>query len=210
MDQINIGKKIRIRREQLGYSLQDVANTLEVHRSTIMRWENGETNRIKLPTIEKLAQILQTSPGFLMGYEESTETTTSRNSSPDDACFLPVVKSLYADQRLFETQNIVNYELADAHFRYNHCFYWFVSGDAMAPSLEDSDRVLIKQQDHIKDGQLGVFLLDEKDYVIRKFYSKNAIELRACNPYYPAIKLSKEEQHRLKIIGVVLESKRQW
>lgn len=211
MDQMNIGKKIKIRREQLGYSLQDIANKLEVHRSTIMRWENGETNRIKLPTIEKLAQILQTSPGILMGYEEPFErNTTSHSAAPDDACLIPVVKSLFSDERLFETRNIINYELADGQYRYDSCFYWFVSNDSMAPALEDSDRILVKQQNHIRDGQLGVFLLNETEYMIRKYSSGKDIRLCACNPYYPAIRIPKEELHRLKIIGVVLESKRQW
>ncbi len=211
MDQINIGNRIKTRREELGLSMQAVADKLEANRSTIMRWENGKTNRIKLPNIEKLAQILQTSPGFLMGYEEADKSDAiSRNASPEDACLLPIVKSLLPDGHLFEKQNIINYELADGYHRYDRCFYWFVSDDAMAPALEDSDRILIKQQDHIKDGQVGVFLLNETECIIRKYTSGNDIRLCAFNPYYPAIKIPKEEQHRVQVIGVVLESKRQW
>lgn len=211
MNQMNIGKNIKLRREQLGYSMQDIARKLDVHRSTIMRWENSKTNRLKLPTIEKLSQVLQTTPSFLTGYEKYAESTTiSRSSSAEDACFLPVVKALQPDENLFEQQNIINYELADAHYRHKPCFYFYVSGDAMAPSLEDSDRILVKQQGHIKNGQLGVFLLDGNEYLIRRYHAKSKIELSACNPYYPNIKLTKEELHRLKIVGVVLESKRQW
>ena len=41
-----------------------------MHKSTIMRWENGEgTGSIKLPVIEALASILDVTPAYLMGWE---------------------------------------------------------------------------------------------------------------------------------------------
>jgi len=54
----------------LGLSLEAVANHLKVHRSTIMRYENGDTQRIPLSTIEKLAELLGTTTEQLMGWEE--------------------------------------------------------------------------------------------------------------------------------------------
>lgn len=211
MGQISIGEKIKIRREQLNYSLQDIADKMDVHRSTIMRWENGETSRIKLATIEKLAQILTTSPGYLMGYETAEEKdVVSRSSSAEDACFLPVLRKVYEGDGLYNVQNIITYELADARYRYAHCFYMFASGDSMAPALEDGDRVLVKRQKELKDGQIGLFLLDEKTAVIRQFYQKNVIELKAFNPYYPVLRIKKEEEQSIKLIGQVLESKRVW
>ncbi len=210
MGQINIGEKIRLRREHLEYSMQDIADKMDVHRSTIMRWENGETSRIKLATIEKLAQILRTSPGHLMGYENLDENDTiSRVSSGDDACFLPVLRHLYADDRLYEAENIMNYDLADSRYRYMRCFYLFVPDDSMAPALEDGDRILVKQQDELKDGQVGVFLIDDQP-VIRRLYQRECVELQAFNPYYPALKMSKDKWKQTKTIGVVLESKRIW
>jgi transcriptional regulator with XRE-family HTH domain len=73
---LNIGDRIKIRRETLGLSLEVVANHLKVHRSTVMRYENGETQRISLSTIEKLAVILDTTTEQLMGWEaKPTEAT---------------------------------------------------------------------------------------------------------------------------------------
>ncbi len=210
MGQINIGEKIKLRREYLDYSMQDIADKMDVHRSTIMRWENGETSRIKLATIEKLAQILRTSPGHLMGYESLDEKeTVSRISSGDDACFLPVLRHLYDDDRLYESENIMNYDLADSRYRYMRCFYLFVTGDSMAPALEDGDRILVKQKDELKDGQLGVFLINGQP-IIRKFYRSECVELQACNPYYPTLKMTKDKWKQSKIIGLVLESTRFW
>lgn len=66
---MSIGDKIKQRREELGLSLEAVGAELGVHRSTVMRYETGDTSRIPLPVIEKLAQILKTTPACLMGWE---------------------------------------------------------------------------------------------------------------------------------------------
>jgi transcriptional regulator with XRE-family HTH domain len=66
---LNIGDRIRVRREELGLPLEAVANKLKVHRSTIMRYESGETQRIPLSTIEKIAEVLDTTTEQLMAWE---------------------------------------------------------------------------------------------------------------------------------------------
>ncbi|MDR3644521.1 MAG: helix-turn-helix transcriptional regulator [Clostridia bacterium] len=66
---MKIGERIRARREELGLTLEAVAGGLGVHRSTVKRYESGETQRIPLSTFEKLAVILKTSTEYLMGWE---------------------------------------------------------------------------------------------------------------------------------------------
>ena len=68
-EEMGIGKRIRQKREELGMSLQDVATKLDVNKTSVMRWEKGETGKIKLPVVEKLAQVLSTTPEYLMGWE---------------------------------------------------------------------------------------------------------------------------------------------
>lgn len=66
---MKIGERIRARREELGLTLENVAAALGVHRSTVMRYENGSTQRIPLSTIEKLAAALGTTTEYLMGWD---------------------------------------------------------------------------------------------------------------------------------------------
>ena len=181
MDQLRIGERIKKRREEIGLSLQHVADKLDVNRSSVMRWENGETNRIKLPIVEKLAQILQTSPDYLMGY-----------AGTDDR------------------ENIIYYELADGRYRHGHYFYLLVSGDSMAPHLLDDDQILVKEQNTLTNGQLGVFLLDGQTFILREYYHGETVELHAFNPYYPVLRLEEKDADRIQIIGRVMESRRQW
>ena len=72
---MSIGAKIKERRESLGLTLEAVGAELGVHRSTVMRYESGDTQRISLTVIEKLATILKTTPSNLMGWENSDQAS---------------------------------------------------------------------------------------------------------------------------------------
>ena len=62
-----IGQRMRMRRHELGLTLQDVARELGVQNSTILRYEKGQVRKIKLPVIESIASALQVSPAWLIG-----------------------------------------------------------------------------------------------------------------------------------------------
>jgi transcriptional regulator with XRE-family HTH domain len=66
---MNIGERIKARRLELCMTLEDIGVALGVNRSTVKRYENGETERIPPKTIEKLAIILKTTPENLMGWD---------------------------------------------------------------------------------------------------------------------------------------------
>ena len=72
---MSIGNRIRKRREELGLPLEAVAERLGVHRSTVLRYETGDTRRISPVTVEKLAAVLRTTPAALMGWQEEPDKT---------------------------------------------------------------------------------------------------------------------------------------
>lgn len=72
---MSIGSRIRQKREQLGLTLEAVAEQLGVHRSTVLRYETGDTRHIPPDTVEKLASILRTTPAALMGWQEEPPET---------------------------------------------------------------------------------------------------------------------------------------
>ncbi len=67
MNDINIGKRIKSRRKELGISVSDLSNVTGLSKATLHRYENGEIKRIKLPTIESIALKLDVNPMWLIG-----------------------------------------------------------------------------------------------------------------------------------------------
>ena len=61
---------IKNRRIELGYTLEFVANKLGVAKSTVLRWENGETTNIKIYQFNALCEILFLDPKFVLNSEE--------------------------------------------------------------------------------------------------------------------------------------------
>ena len=76
MYNMNVGERIRSKRLEKGMTLLEVANLLGVKEATVQRYESGEIKNLKQKTIAHLAEIFDTSPAFLMGWEKNLETDT--------------------------------------------------------------------------------------------------------------------------------------
>ena len=210
MNQMNVGQRIKKKRESQNLSLQYVADKLDINRSSVMRWENGETSRIKLPMLERLAQILHTTPEYLMGYEADDPVFSLENGMmPEEACMIPVWESLPLPKSSCREQTAVDYEITTLTQRQN-CFFLHVSDDSMAPRLEKGDRVLVHRQKTLSNDDLGLFLLDGKQHIIRLYRNEKTLELKSFNPYFPTLTLQGTEVRRIKIIGRITESRRHW
>lgn len=65
----NVNLIIKKRREELGLTLEDVAQIVGVNNSTVSRWESGDIDNMKRDKIAKLADALNISPAVIMGWE---------------------------------------------------------------------------------------------------------------------------------------------
>jgi repressor LexA len=70
---LTIGERIKNKRKHLGYTLDDVAKKLGVSRPTVLKYENGIISNIPSDKIEAIAKALETTPAYLMGWEEAEE-----------------------------------------------------------------------------------------------------------------------------------------
>lgn len=86
-------------------------------------------------------------------------------------------------------------------------YIWItVQGDSMSPLIDDGSKILIKKQDSVDSGQIGVVLVDGEEAVVKKInYGKDWIELVSINPYYPPRRFEKKEVQRLRVLGLVKE-----
>lgn len=67
---MKIGERIKHRRIELGLSVDEVAKKLNKNRATIYRYENNQIENFPITLLEPLAEILQTTPAYLIGCEE--------------------------------------------------------------------------------------------------------------------------------------------
>lgn len=61
-------ERIKERRTEKGFTLLDLADAIGVKEATMQRYESGEIKNVKHETVVKLAEILNCSPQYLMGW----------------------------------------------------------------------------------------------------------------------------------------------
>lgn len=69
---MDIGDKIKQLREQKGMTLEELGNKVGVGKSTVRKWETGMIANMRRDKIKKVADALDTSPEFLMGWDIET------------------------------------------------------------------------------------------------------------------------------------------
>lgn len=70
---MHIGERIKLKREELHMSMDDLAQKLGYKsRTSIFKVESGETD-LPLSKVEEFAEALHTTPQYLMGWEDEPE-----------------------------------------------------------------------------------------------------------------------------------------
>lgn len=73
MDNKQIGNRIKARRKELKFTLQEIADMVGVASSTIQRYENGTISQYKLPILESIAKAINVNPTWLVKEDAQME-----------------------------------------------------------------------------------------------------------------------------------------
>ncbi len=192
---------LKQRRKELGLTLAQIADRMNVAEATVQRWESGNIKSIRHEKIAKLAEVLQVNPASLMGWEEPSSKTIPNHPNilplpqmkewkvlGGTACGEPIYKELDGET-VFAPANI------DADFVFR-CV-----GDSMINArIFDGDIVFVKSGEFVGDGQIGVVRVGE-EYTLKRIYrGEDYLELRSENPKYPPIVI-RGEQENAEIVG---------
>ena len=97
---MNIGNRIKQRREYLGLSVDELAAKLGKHRATIYRYENGDISGLPSYVLEPLAVALQTTPAWFLGVEaEETTPEPPQELTPKQTALIEQIRHL-SDQQV--------------------------------------------------------------------------------------------------------------
>lgn len=84
MDTKKIGNFLKNKRTELGYTLEEVANKLNVSKQAISLWELGNVKRMKRENIENLSKLYNISPLKILGYEDNEIEEKQETLIPED------------------------------------------------------------------------------------------------------------------------------
>lgn len=205
---MTVGDRIRKLRKEKGISVDKLAELIGKDRATVYRYESQDIEKMPTSVLEPLAKALGTTPAYLMGWNE-TENKSNDNLNPlpkENIYMRPLFNSVAAGFGAVAENTIVSYipTYIKNPIEQEQYIWISVQGDSMSPLIDDGCDILIKKQESVDNGQIGVVLIDGEDAVVKKInYGDNWIELVSINPYYPPRRFEGAEVQRVRVVGLV-------
>lgn len=200
---MNMGEKIYYLRTKNSMTLEELGNKVGVGKSTVRKWENGMIANMKRDKILKVAEALNTTPAYLMGWDEAKEEPKKKGVK------IPVLGRVAAGVPIEMIEDVLDYEeITEDMAKHGEYFALKIQGDSMTPRIWNNDVVIVRQQDDAENGDIVIAAINGDDAVCKRLQKYNdGIALISLNPVYDPIYLKKDEidEKPVRIIGKVVE-----
>ena len=203
---MTINERIKQRRTELGLSVDDLAARLKINRATIYRYENEDISKLPATILQPLAEALQTTPYYLMGWEQINAPSPTIT---DDVVEYPVIGDLAAGYDHIAVENWSGETVSiPASYLKGHKQSDYVvlsiKGDSMFPMYQNGDKVLILKQECVqRSGAVGAIIYKDELSTLKKVeFGDGWVKLLPLNPMYPPIEITGVELQHFKVFGV--------
>lgn len=213
-----VGARLKYARELRDISLEKAGEVIGVHKSTILRWERGNTEKFKIPMLETLANLYNVNPAWLMGYDvpmEKNHQYISKDVFGNQVVEIPVLGTVKAGYDYLAQENWIGTIDVETSLVGNGEDYFAlkVHGDSMSPSLIENDIVIVKKQNDFENGNIVVAIINGNEATIKRGKkSETGILLQPLNTTYEPLIFTNEEIKNIPVlvVGVVKQLKREF
>ena len=206
---MKLADRIKYKRNQLGKTLEEVGQKVGVTKATIQRYENGNIQNIPSDKIELLASALNTTPAYLMGWEDDKDKEKDKIDLSNIPGVIPVKKiikipilgHIQCGKPVMSVENYEGYFPADPEI-INSDFCLYADGDSMIDAgIHEGDLVFFKQTPQVENGTIAAVFVNDTT-TLKRFYKKeNQIILQPENKSYSPIIINLDESTNIRILG---------
>lgn len=186
----------------------DLCEYLGITSSTVSDWYNGK----KYPRMDKVQRIAD-----YLGILKSdlTEERNRNNDSKPRGIRIPVLGRVIAGIPIEAIEEVIDYEeITEQMARTGEFFALQIKGDSMEPQMSEGDVVIVRKQNTLDSGQIGIILVNGDEATVKKVLIKeNGIMLIPFNTdgyepwFYDQFDI---ETKPVKIIGRVVELRKKY
>ena len=205
---MDIGKIIQNRRAELGLTLEEIAQSVGVAKSTVQKWEKGFISNMGRDKIAALAKTLNLNPVTLI---TGNETPLPPEAVPYNPIMhkIPILGTIAAGLPLYAEQNIEGYTYTDLNGGSEY-FALRVKGDSMtAANIPDKSILVVRRQEEVENGEIAVVMVNDDSATVKRFkQERNIITLspQSHNPEHQ-VQIYDLKHDTIRIIGKVVECK---
>ena len=190
-------KKLRIEK---GLLQKDVAEAINVGRTTYVKYENGDSEP-NMDTLIQLANFFDVSVDYLLGNDEA-QSGKILNIFPIKKKKLPLLGEIACGQPIFADEDRESYVMVGTDIDADFCLR--AKGDSMIGArIMDGDIVFIKKMPIVNNGEIAAVIIDDEATLKRVFYypEKQKLVLQAENSKYEPFIYVNEELNEIRILG---------
>lgn len=204
--------------KEKGITQKELCERLGLKQQAFTNWKNGN-NTSYMKYLVQIATVLDVNLDYLLGHDDNLHSFMQRagiNPIPmEEQAMRPIIGMASAGSGVLAQEQILGWESVDIKYNTDEYFYLQISGDSMAPKIDDGDLVLVHRQDEVSSGDVAVVLVTDHDEEAEGFVKKveiddDSVTLVSFNPYYPPRVFSGKSIQQLSFVGKVVELKRKF
>lgn len=206
---MDMGEKIKFLRLDRNMTLEELGNKVGVGKSTVRKWETGMIANMKRDNILKVAEALDTSPAYLMGWDNNVRPIENGTKEKKRGVTINVLGRVAAGIPIEAIEDIIDTEeISEEMASTGEYFGLKIHGNSMEPRIMDSDVVIVKRQDDAESGDIIIATINGDEATCKRLRKlRDGIELISNNPSYNPIFFDNREiiEKPVRILGKVVE-----
>lgn len=183
-------------------SYGELSERTGIPKSALQRYATGQTEKIPIDRLEKIANAIGTSAAYLMGWEDSPDVKFPTNIIPlPEMRKVPLLGAIACGAPILAEEHIEDYVNVPKHIHAD--FALTCKGDSMINArIFDGDTVYIRQQETVENGEIAAVLTGEGEATLKRIrFCNDRIILEPANPLYDPLVFRGEEMSAVRILG---------
>lgn len=190
-----------------GKSPNGACAELGFSKNTATKWKHGSVPYDT--TLQKIADYFGVTVEYLRGNEKQTTKKPPSAPSGQKGVRIPVLGNVAAGIPLEAITDIEDYEeISEAMAAGGEYVALRIHGDSMEPRMTEGDVVIVRVQDTITSGEVGVFIINGDEATCKRIKkTPDGIMLISNNPSYEPMFFSNQQVQELpvRVFGKVVE-----
>ena len=199
---MTIGDRVKLLRQKKKMTQLELAEKLGYKsKSSVAHIENGRD--IPRSMVVTLADILETTPAYLMGWEDEKPNASIPPS--DKVHMIPIFGSVAAGFGAYADSDILGYMplVVENSYDVENTLIIKVEGESMYPTICDGDKIVVRRQESVDNGRIAVVMIGDEAVVKRIECDKNKLTLHSINPMFSPRVIEGEALADCRIVGLV-------
>lgn len=202
---MNVGTRIKLRREELHISAEELGRKIGKAKTTIYRYEMGAIEKMPTSVLTSIANVLLTTPAYLMGWDENksqSDVYSFENVHPVTTTKVRMIGKVACGKPIYADEDYETYIQVGSDIKADFCVT--ACGDSMIGArIYDGDIVFCRSQQTVNNGEIAVVVIGD-DVTLKRVYlypDKQKLVLQAENPKYEPFVYVGDELSDIRILG---------